>query len=41
MKLVMKGRIFFMAILMVLVPRQREARLYSRSRMMMTWMRRE
>ena len=41
MKLVMKGRMFFKAILRVLVPRHREARLYSRSRMMMTCTRNE
>ena len=39
MTLVMKGRMFFSAIFTVEVPRHREARLYSRSRMMITWVR--
>ncbi len=39
MKEVIKGRMFFMAIRRMGVPRQREARLYSLSRMMMTCIR--
>lgn len=39
MKLIMKGRMFFTAMRAVEEPRQREARLYSRSRMIMTCVR--
>ena len=36
---VMKGRMFLMAMRPMDVPKHREARLYSRSRIIMTWVR--